>query len=143
MPTPQSARVGKRGAIVVPAKLRKRFGIEAGSIIIAEETDDGILIRPAVVIPVERYSPECKAEFLISNATTEADYRKARSTVRKLGINPDSIDRRPFRWTFCFSTQTFSFLPPTDLTQNFLLSGDSRTRYCAVRVTLWRKHAST
>jgi AbrB family looped-hinge helix DNA binding protein len=42
----QSARVGKRGAIVVPAKLRKRFGIEEGSIVIAEEKDDGILYSP-------------------------------------------------------------------------------------------------
>ena len=60
----QSARVGKRGAIVVPAKLRKRFGIEEGSIVIAEEKEDGILIRPAMVVPVERYSPERQAEFL-------------------------------------------------------------------------------
>jgi hypothetical protein len=57
----------------------------------AEEKDDGILIRPAVVIPIERYSPERKAEFLLSNAIDEADYRKARKAVRKLGIDPDSI----------------------------------------------------
>ena len=30
----QSARVGKRGAIIVPARLRKRFGIEEGSMVI-------------------------------------------------------------------------------------------------------------
>ena len=90
----QSARVGKRGAIVVPAKLRKRFGIEEGSIVIAEETGDGILIRPAMVVPVERYSPERKAELLLSNATDEADYRKARKEVRKLGLDPDSIPHR-------------------------------------------------
>lgn len=87
----QSARVGKRGAIVVPAKLRKRFGIEEGSIVVAVETDDGILIRPAVVVPVERYTPERKAEFLLSNAIDDADYRRARRAVRKLGIDPDSI----------------------------------------------------
>jgi AbrB family looped-hinge helix DNA binding protein len=87
----QSARVGKRGAIVVPANLRRRFGIEEGSIVVAEETDDGILIRPAMVIPVERYSPERKAEFLLSNAIDAADYRKARKDVRKLGLDPDSI----------------------------------------------------
>jgi AbrB family looped-hinge helix DNA binding protein len=92
----QSARVGKRGAIVVPAKLRKRFGIEEGSIVIAEEADGGILIRPAIVVPVERYTPERKAEFLLSNAIDEADYRKARREVRKLGLDPDSIaHRRP------------------------------------------------
>jgi len=87
----QSARVGKRGAIVVPANLRKRFGIEEGSIVIAEDTGDGILIRPAVVVPVERYSPRRKAEFLLSNAVNAADYRKARKEVRKLGLDPDSI----------------------------------------------------
>jgi AbrB family looped-hinge helix DNA binding protein len=87
----QSARVGKRGAIVVPAKLRKRFGIEEGSIVIAEEKEDGILIRPAIVVPVERYTPERKAEFLLSNAVDGAEYRKARKEVRKLGLDPDSI----------------------------------------------------
>ena len=87
----QSARVGKRGAIIVPANLRKRFGIEEGTIVTAEEKEDGILIRPAVVIPVERYSPERRAEFLLSNAIDESDYRKARAAVRKMGLNPDSI----------------------------------------------------
>lgn len=90
----ESARVGKRGAIIVPARLRKRFGIEEGSIVIAEEKEEGILIRPAVVVPVERYSPERKAEFLLANATTVADYRKARRAVRSLGLDPDSIPHR-------------------------------------------------
>ena len=90
----QSARVGKRGAIIVPAKLRKRFGIEEGSIVIAEEKEDGILIRPAIVVPVERYTPERKAEFLLSNAIDQADYRKARKEVRKLGLDPDAIPHR-------------------------------------------------
>jgi len=90
----QSAKVGKRGAIIVPASLRKRFGIEEGSIVIAEEKADGILIRPAMVIPVERYTPERKAEFLLSNAIDQPDYRKARKEVRKLGLNPDTISHR-------------------------------------------------
>jgi AbrB family looped-hinge helix DNA binding protein len=87
----ESAKVGKRGSIVVPAKLRKRFGIEEGTIVIAEEKEDGILIRPAVVVPVERYTPQRKAEFLLSNAINQADYRKARKEVLKLGLDPDSI----------------------------------------------------
>jgi len=89
--TPQSARVGKRGAIIVPASLRKRFGIEEGSMVVAEEKEDGILIRPAVIVPVERYTPERKAEFLLSNAIDANDYRKARKEVRKLGLDPDAI----------------------------------------------------
>jgi len=87
----QSARVGKRGAIIVPASLRKRFGIEEGSMVVAEEKEDGILIRPAVIVPVERYTPERKAEFLLSNAIDANDYRKARKEVRKLGLDPDAI----------------------------------------------------
>lgn len=87
----QSARVGKRGAIIVPANLRKRFGIEEGTIVTAEEKDDGILIRPAVVMPVERYTPERRAEFLLSNAIDEADYRSARKAVKKMGLDPDAI----------------------------------------------------
>jgi AbrB family looped-hinge helix DNA binding protein len=90
----ESARVGKRGAIIVPAKLRKQFGIEEGSIVTAEARDDGILIRPAVIVPVERYTPERKAEFMLSNATTAEDYREARKAVRKLGLNPDSIQHQ-------------------------------------------------
>jgi AbrB family looped-hinge helix DNA binding protein len=90
----ESARVGKRGAIIVPARLRKRFGIEEGSMVVAEEKDDGILIRPAVLVPVERYSPERKAEFLLSTATSVPDYQKARKAVRKLGIDPDSVPHR-------------------------------------------------
>jgi len=33
----EANKVGKRGMVVLPAKLRKRFGIEEGSYVIAEE----------------------------------------------------------------------------------------------------------
>jgi AbrB family looped-hinge helix DNA binding protein len=90
----ESAKVGKRGAIVVPAKLRKRFGIQEGSVVTAEALEDGILIRPAIIVPVEMYSPERKAEFLLSTATSAQDYRRACKEVRKLGLDPDSIPHR-------------------------------------------------
>jgi AbrB family looped-hinge helix DNA binding protein len=59
----ESAKVGKRGAIVVPAKLRRRFGIEEGAVVTAEEREDGILIRPAVVVPIESTPPSAKQSF--------------------------------------------------------------------------------
>jgi AbrB family looped-hinge helix DNA binding protein len=90
----ESAKVGKRGAIVVPARLRARFGIEEGMMVTAEEREDGILIRPAIVVPVEKYTPARKAEFLLSNAITPADYKKARKEVAKLGLDPDAIPHR-------------------------------------------------
>jgi AbrB family looped-hinge helix DNA binding protein len=90
----EAVKVGKRGTIVVPASLRKRYGIEEGSVVTAEARDEGVLIRPAVVIPVERYSPERKAEFLLTTATSKSDYRRARREVEKLGLDPDMIPHR-------------------------------------------------
>jgi len=90
----ETAKVGKRGAIIVPARLRKQFGIEEGALVTAEARQDGVLIRPAVVFPVEKYTPERKAKFLLSTATSEADYRRARKEVKKLGIDPDAIPHR-------------------------------------------------
>jgi len=90
----EAVKVGKRGAIIVPAKLRKRYGIEEGTLVITEEREDGVLIRPAVVVPIERYTPERKAEFLLSTATTEDDYQRARKAVKGLGLNPDAIPHR-------------------------------------------------
>ena len=40
---------------------------------------------------VEIYTPERKAEFLLSNAVDEADYQWAREEVRKMGLDPDKI----------------------------------------------------
>lgn len=91
MATSQAHKVGKRGAVILPARLRKRFGIEEGSIVMAEEVPEGILIRPAVVVPVEVYTPQRKAEFLLSNATDKSDYRAARAAVKALGLDPDKI----------------------------------------------------
>ena len=91
MAVKESSRVGKRGTLVIPARLRRKFGIEEGSEVIAEETPDGILIRPAVTIPVEVYSPERKAEFLLSNAVDAADYEEALADVRELGLDPEDI----------------------------------------------------
>jgi AbrB family looped-hinge helix DNA binding protein len=94
MGTFQANKVGKRGAVILPARMRKRFGIEEGSLVIAEELDEGILIRPAMVVPVETYSAERKAEFLLSNAINKADYRGARKAVEALGLDPDKISHK-------------------------------------------------
>jgi AbrB family looped-hinge helix DNA binding protein len=91
-------RAGKRGAVVIPAPLRRRYGIEEGSLVVAEARPDGILIRPAVAVPIEIYTPERKAEFLLSNAVDAADYAWAVKQVKALGLEPKTIaHRRPRR----------------------------------------------
>lgn len=87
----ETTKIGKRGSLVIPASLRKRFGLEDGSLVIAEEREDGILIRPARAVPVEIYTPERIAEFLLNNAIDEEDYQRAREEVENMGLDPDSV----------------------------------------------------
>lgn len=55
--------IGRRGAITLPSRLRKRFGLGQNDKLIVEETDQGLLLRPAVSMPIEVYSEERIAEF--------------------------------------------------------------------------------
>lgn len=87
-----TSRMGKRGTVVIPARLRERFGLRDGDLIIAEEREEGILLRPAVAVPVEVYTPRRKAEFLLSNAVGEEDYARAEEEVRRMGLDPSTID---------------------------------------------------
>lgn len=89
-----TSRVGKRGTVVIPAALRRRFGIEEGSLVIAEDREEGILIRPALAVPLETYSQERKAEFLLPNAVDPEDYPRAEEEVRKMGLDPAAIAHR-------------------------------------------------
>ena len=87
----QTTIVGKRGTVVIPAKLRKTYGFSDGAVILAEEREEGILLRPTVVTPVETYTDERKAYFLLSNVIDKEDYIKACKEVKKIGIDPKKI----------------------------------------------------
>ena len=93
----ETSKVGKRGSVVVPARLRRKFGIKEGGLVVAEERPDGILIRPAVALPVEIYTPERKAGFLLSNAVDAEDYRTAVAEVKKMGLDPANIQHHKLR----------------------------------------------
>ena len=56
MATQEITKIGKRGTMVIPAALRRRFALEEGSHVIIEECEDGVSVRPAVAMPVEIYS---------------------------------------------------------------------------------------
>ncbi len=72
-----TAKIGKRGTLVIPAKLRQRFALKEGDLLVTEEREDGILLRPAVAVPVEIYTPQRKAEFFLNNAVSQRDYDNA------------------------------------------------------------------
>jgi AbrB family looped-hinge helix DNA binding protein len=55
--------VNSRGVVTLPAKLREAMGVKADDVLIAETTPEGILLRPAVTLPIESYSPKRVREF--------------------------------------------------------------------------------
>jgi len=55
--------VSGRGLIALPVEMRKAAGIRPQDSIIVETTPEGILLRPALTLPVEMYTPERIAEF--------------------------------------------------------------------------------
>ena len=55
--------VTSRGVVTLPLGIRKALGIKADDTLIAETTPDGLLLRPAVTLPVEIYSDKRIREF--------------------------------------------------------------------------------
>jgi len=55
--------ITRRGVITLPAKLRQAMGLQAEDQLIAETTPEGLLLRPAVTLPVELYTPEREREL--------------------------------------------------------------------------------
>lgn len=87
-----TAIIGKRGTLVLPAPMRKRLGLSEGSLVLLEEdAEGGVRLRPAAAMPIEIYSPARRAELLLENAVDAKDYERARRLVRELGLDPDSI----------------------------------------------------
>jgi len=60
--------ITSRGVITLPARLRRELGLRADDQLIAEVTPAGLLLRPAVTLPLEIYTPEREREFDESEA---------------------------------------------------------------------------
>ena len=88
-------KMGRNGTLVIPAAMRRRLGLNEGELLMVEDTAEGITIRPAVAVPVEIYSPQRRAAFLLENAVDATDYSSARDAVRAMGLDPDGVDHRP------------------------------------------------
>jgi AbrB family looped-hinge helix DNA binding protein len=64
-----------RGVVTLPAKLRRALGLRPDDQLIAETTPEGLLLRPAVTLPIEIYSEKRIREF----DEAEADLAKVLS----------------------------------------------------------------
>ena len=79
--------VTSRGVVTLPSALRKALGIKADDTLIAETTPDGLLLRPAVTLPVEIYTDERIREFDESEQELAAAMRRpaAAKAARRKG----------------------------------------------------------
>jgi AbrB family looped-hinge helix DNA binding protein len=87
MPT-TTIKMGKRGTIVLPVKLRKQFGLQDGSLLVTEAKDGEIRIRPAFIYEPEVWSPQRKAYLTLINAMTQEEYDEVSALLREEGIDP-------------------------------------------------------
>jgi antitoxin PrlF len=81
--------ITSRGIISLPAALRKAVGLKPNDHLIAEATGDGILLRPAVTVPIEMYSDARIAQFDAQEAELET------VLVRKVGERRGATPTNP------------------------------------------------
>lgn len=92
----RTLEVESGGSVTLPPELRSRYGLEEGATLVVEARENGLLLRPAAVLPLMTYSTERKAEFLLTNAVDEEDFRRAAEFVRSMGLEPEEVyHRRP------------------------------------------------
>jgi AbrB family looped-hinge helix DNA binding protein len=85
-------KMGKRGTVVLPAKLRKQFGLEDGSLLVTEVKDGEIRLRPVFVYEPEVWPPEEMAYFILINSLTKEEYDRNLPYVLQLGVDPTKIE---------------------------------------------------
>lgn len=74
--------ITSRGVVTLPAKLRKVLGIKPDDLLIAEATPEGILLRPAVTLPLETYSAKREQEFDQAEAELAAVLSRKKKRAR-------------------------------------------------------------
>jgi bifunctional DNA-binding transcriptional regulator/antitoxin component of YhaV-PrlF toxin-antitoxin module len=91
--------MGKRGTVVVPAKLRKRLGLDDGCLLSLLEKEDCFEIRKVEVpdlAPDPASAKRTQAAQILSGASNLGEYLAALEEVQRLGFDPDEIPHERF-----------------------------------------------
>lgn len=75
---PAVVQVSPRGGLTLPAEIRREAGVHAGDTLVVSVEDGRILLQPAVVVPVERYTDERVREFAASAEMTPKEIARAK-----------------------------------------------------------------
>ncbi|TAK52528.1 MAG: AbrB/MazE/SpoVT family DNA-binding domain-containing protein [Betaproteobacteria bacterium] len=74
--------VTNRGAITLPARLRRALGVKADDQLIAETTPEGLLLRPAATLSIELYDERRIREFAEAEAELAQVLRRRKKPAR-------------------------------------------------------------
>jgi AbrB family looped-hinge helix DNA binding protein len=76
--------VSARGQITLPATLRKRFGIRPGDVVIVQDRDGELVLKPAAVLEIDTYSDEQIAEW---DEQDRLAPKERQAILRRLGVD--------------------------------------------------------
>lgn len=88
-------RMGKRGTLVIPADIRRQYGLDDGEMLVMEVRPEGLLLKPVQAYETEIYTPQRIVEFLLNNAVDGTEYDRAIDRAREMGVDPESIPHQP------------------------------------------------
>lgn len=73
--------VSKRGTVTLPPELRRKLGLDRlpNPLVLLEDREDGVLLRPAAVVPVRDLPLETLRQWV---AEDEEALRKFKSTLK-------------------------------------------------------------
>lgn len=78
----ESVMISNRGQITLPAVIRKRLGIKPGGMVVLEERNGEVVLRPAVVVGIETYTDADIAQW---DEEDRLDKTERAAIVKRLG----------------------------------------------------------
>lgn len=72
--------MSSRGQITLPSEIRKKYGMDEGSVLVAEDRNGEIVLKPAAVYEIDYYTDEQIKEWVAADSY-KSD--KEREDIRK------------------------------------------------------------
>ncbi len=69
----ETLTVSSRGQITLPAEVRERLGIRPGGVVVLEEQEGGVMVRPAAVVEIDVYSDDQIAQWDAEDKLSEEE----------------------------------------------------------------------
>jgi AbrB family looped-hinge helix DNA binding protein len=76
-------KLGKKGQVSIPKAILRELSLQDECMLLVEPTPDGgILLRPAGIYPIERYSDTRLQEFSQEDALTPEEAKRAKKKLK-------------------------------------------------------------